>query len=181
MTWPTADVSTTSLDAGSDSAATARASLLDLAQKFNQMRAHVSAFMQGLLGSASAGTACTALGLGNHGLLTVDASGNLTAPGNVTAYSDERLKEAWEEIPPDFVHFLAHVRAGTYQRKAGDGQRYAGVSAQSLQELLPEAVQRDQHGMLSVAYGNAALLACVALAREVQALRAEVRQLRGSS
>lgn len=180
MTWPTTDVSTTDLDAGSDSAATARASLLDLAQKFNQVRAHPSTLGKDLVAAATGATACTALGVSNHGLITVDASGNLTAPGNISAYSDERLKEGWEEIPPDFVHFLAHVRAGTYQRKAGDGQRYAGVSAQSLQELLPEAVQADAQGFLSVAYGNAALLACVALARELEALRAEVRQLRGA-
>lgn len=48
MTWPTADVTTTSLDAGTDSPQTARAHLLDLAQKFNQMRAHGAVFEQGL-------------------------------------------------------------------------------------------------------------------------------------
>lgn len=48
MTWPTSDVTTTSLDAGTDSPQTARAHLLDLAQKFNQVRAHGAVFEQGL-------------------------------------------------------------------------------------------------------------------------------------
>lgn len=62
MTWPTPDVSTTDMDAGTDSPATARASIFDLAQKFNLLRNHVSTFMQGVLGQTTAVTACAAMG-----------------------------------------------------------------------------------------------------------------------
>jgi hypothetical protein len=72
---------------------------------------------------------------------------------------------------------LANVRAGTYSLYDRE-TRYVGVSAQSLQRVLPDAVQADEEGYLSVAYGQAALAACVALAEEVVALRGEVARLR---
>lgn len=61
MTWPTGDEPTTALDAGTDTPP--RAVFLSLVQKFNQMRAHVSTFMQGLLTSADAAAARVTLGL----------------------------------------------------------------------------------------------------------------------
>lgn len=234
MTWPASDVSTVNMDAGVDNPATARLQLLDLAQKFNQLRNHVTAFAQGLLAAADAAAARLTLGLANHQLLTMDTSGNastsgtvtaggfstsgsmsagsatvtnglsagslstggtltagnstingnlnatgaITASGNVTGYSDERLKDRWADLPAEFVERLASVKAGTFCLK-GQDKRYAGVSAQSLQGLLPEAVECDEEGLLSVAYGNAALVACIALAQEVVDLRHQVAQLRG--
>lgn len=108
--------------------------------------------------------------------LSLDTSGNLTATGNVTAYSDERLKENWNDLPADFVEKLSSVKVGTYDRTDVD-IRQVGVSAQSLQTVLPEAVMNGEY--LSVAYGNAALAACVMMAREIQSLRAEIAALRG--
>ena len=109
---------------------------------------------------------------------SVDASSNLTAAGNVSGYSDERLKEDWNESVVSFalIEKLAKVKAGTYRRK-DIGTYQIGVSAQSLQTAMNEAVNEDANGMLSVAYGNAALTACVALAREVVALRRRVEML----
>lgn len=109
--------------------------------------------------------------------ITSDSSGNFTASGNVTAYSDERLKKDWSDLP-HLVDSLALVKMGTYTR-VDTGDRQVGVSAQSLEQVLPEAVLEDVAGVKSVAYGNAALAACVALAREVQALRARVEELEG--
>lgn len=107
--------------------------------------------------------------------ITSDASGNFTASGNVTAFSDERLKKDWDHVP-NLVDNIANVRMGTYTR-IDTGERQVGVSAQSLELVLPEAVMEDSAGMKSVAYGNAALAACVALAREVQQLRARLAAL----
>ncbi|WP_343654534.1 tail fiber domain-containing protein [Paraburkholderia caribensis] len=105
--------------------------------------------------------------------LTLTDGGNLTASGDITANSDERLKTDWEFLPSDFVERLAAVKSGTYARvDTIDGERHAGVSAQSLRDLLPEAVLESHEGTLSVAYGNAALVACVELAKEVLRLRA---------
>ena len=110
--------------------------------------------------------------------LQMDMSGNLTMAGNVTAYSDERLKKDWEEVKPNFVDQLANVKSGTYTRTDSD-ERQAGVSAQSLQELLPETVVAGNDGMLSVAYGNAAMVAVVELAKEIRMLKEEIKALKG--
>lgn len=104
-------------------------------------------------------------------LLTVDDAGNLTATGNITANSDERLKKDWAPLPDDFLERLASVQTGTYTR-ISTGERNVGVPAQGLQGALPEAVQRGLDGYLSVAYGNAALAAVIELTREVLRLRA---------
>lgn len=117
-------------------------------------------------------------GAASDELFRVDASGNFTSAANVTAYSDERLKKNWRDFQHDFVDQLAEVRAGTYER-IDSGAKHVGVSAQSLQDVMPEAVLEDELGMLSVSYGNAALAACVHLAREIVELRERVRQLEG--
>jgi hypothetical protein len=104
-------------------------------------------------------------------------TGNFTATANVTAFSDERYKTNWRAVTPNFVEGLAAVKSGVYDRTDQEATQ-AGVSAQSLQELLPETVIEDESGRLSVAYGNAALVACVELAKEVLKLRAEIEALK---
>jgi hypothetical protein len=104
-------------------------------------------------------------------LLYIDGSGNFTASGNVAAYSDERLKENWRDLPDDFIERLARVKMGVYDR-IDTGETQVGVGAGSLRdEALSQAVNKDSEGKLSVAYGNAALASCVALARELVALK----------
>lgn len=106
-------------------------------------------------------------------------SGDSVSAGNVVAYSDERLKKDWAVLPENFVDRLAAVKMGTYTRIDTE-QRQVGVSAQSLQKLLPEAVTVGQDGdTLTVAYGNAALASVVELAREVVELKRLVAELRG--
>ena len=94
----------------------------------------------------------------------MDNSGNGTATGSVTAYSDERLKKDWADVAEDYVERLALVKAGTYTR-IDSGERQAGSSAQDWQKLLPEAVFGTE--TLSLAYGNAALVSAVKLAQRV--------------
>lgn len=107
--------------------------------------------------------------------LQMDMSGNLTMAGNVTAYSDERLKKDWDLLPIDFVKNLALVKVGTFTR-IDSNERQVGVSAQSLITFLPEAVQDDGE-YLSVAYGNAALASAVELAKEVVSLNERIARL----
>lgn len=100
-----------------------------------------------------------------------DVGGNFTAPGNVTAYSDERLKKNLEVIP-DALAKLDSVRCMTFDRVDRE-LRQAGVIAQDIQQVLPEAVQVDQEGYLTVAYG-----ALVALAiKAIQELKQRVEDL----
>jgi hypothetical protein len=104
-------------------------------------------------------------------VFSVDDTGNVTAGGDITATSDERLKKDWTPLDRNFIEQLASLRCGTYTRTDTD-TRQVGVGAQSLQAFLPEAVRTDEEGVLSVAYGQAALAACVELAKEVMRLRA---------
>lgn len=112
----------------------------------------------------------------------VTFGGNVTAVYNVTAYSDERLKKDWVDIPENIVEKLAKVKNGTYTRIDISEQRQIGVSAQSLREVLPEAVTEadNEEKTLSVAYGNAALAMCVELAKEIVLLKEEINRLKGA-
>ena len=123
--------------------------------------------------------------LTDHGMLIINNGGfrcaisnSIVASGNITAYSDERLKKNWRDMPDNFVERLAQVRVGCYER-IDDGTQQVGVSAQSLQPLLPEAIQtaKDEIGTLSVSYGNAAMASAVELAKELVALKHKVTEL----
>lgn len=81
------------------------------------------------------------------GSLTVQ--GNIYATGDVTAFSDRRLKSNIETIEGALQKVLA-LRGVTYDR---EGARRLGVIAQEVLEVVPEAVvDNGQH--LAVAYGN---------------------------
>ena len=110
---------------------------------------------------------------------TFTYSGAIVATGNVTAYSDESLKVNWSTLPGSFVEQLAQVKSGTFDRNDLDNERQVGVSAQSLQKILPEAVRANEDGLLSVSYGNAALSACIELAKRVVELEQRLAALEG--
>jgi hypothetical protein len=121
--------------------------------------------------------------LDSHGMIVAINGGfgscmshSIVASGNVTAYSDERLKTNWAAMPENFVERLAKVRTGTYDRIDGLKLRQVGVSAQSLRPLLPEAVTEatDDFKTLNVSYGNAALASAVELAKEVVSLKEQM-------
>lgn len=118
--------------------------------------------------SVTATTATTANAL--------NAANSYTAV-SFTATSDERLKTNWAGLSLDFVALLAGVQHGTFER-ISDGTRDVGVSAQSLQKIIPEAVVTNTDGFLSVNYGGAALVAAIELAKVVEELRAEVARLK---
>jgi hypothetical protein len=120
----------------------------------------------------NSGTTGTYFGNGAGGQVgRVDGGGNASFNGNVTASSDERLKTDWTAMPQDFVERLSRVRSGTYTR-TDSGERQAGSSAQDWQVLLPEVVQvgADESKTLSLAYGNAALVAVIELAKRLLAV-----------
>ncbi len=110
---------------------------------------------------------------------TLNSSGDLLTTGNNGAYSDERLKTNWRDLPNKFVEKLSFVKAGIYDRTDQESTQ-VGVSAQSLRDIMPNAVMKNEDGILSVAYGNAALAACVMLAREVEWLKSELTRIEGA-
>jgi Chaperone of endosialidase len=84
-------------------------------------------------------------------LAIIDSSGNFTATGNVTAYSDQRLKNDIKTIE-DALDKVRKLRGVSYVN-ANTGEPSIGVIAQEVKEVIPEVVQ-DNGGLLSVAYGN---------------------------
>jgi len=112
-------------------------------------------------------------------------TGALTMLNNITAFSDERVKTNWRDLPENFVERLAKVKHGIYDRTDQESTQ-VGVSAQSLRPVLEHAVMEDDGGQLSVAYGNAALVSCIKLAQrlleseqQIKELKAEMEILKG--
>ena len=91
-----------------------------------------------------------AMSLTTGGILTVASS--ITAGGDITAFSDARVKENIETID-NALDKVTQLRGVEYNR-IGAEERSIGVIAQEVQEVLPEVVREGQDGMLSVAYGN---------------------------
>jgi hypothetical protein len=86
--------------------------------------------------------------------LSLDNSGNLVATGDVTAYSDARVKDNVETIK-DALQTIISLRGVTYTRNdSEDKSRKVGVIAQEVLPILPEVVQQDIEGKYNVAYGN---------------------------
>jgi len=103
-------------------------------------------------------------------------SGSFTATGNITAYSDERLKENVQTIE-NALDKVSQMRGVTYNYKSelNDGQRGTGVIAQEMQQVMPEVVEEGQY--LSVAYGNLVGV----LIEAVKELQAEIKELKDAS
>lgn len=74
--------------------------------------------------------------------------------GNITAFSDRRLKSDLEVIP-DALEKLSSVHGYTYTK---NNRRMTGVVAQEIQKILPEAVVTSDtpEGYLAVDYGSLA-------------------------
>ena len=119
---------------------------------------------QGFLTSNWGGWACYA-----------DTSGNWTANGNVTAYSDEKLKDNIEPIQNP-IQKLKAIQGVTYNRNDIEGNpRHTGVVAQQVERVLPEVVMTNDDGIKTVAYGNMVGLLIEAIKEqqdEIERLRA---------
>lgn len=148
--------------------------------------ANITVDAQGRLTAASNGTGAvigttTQVAYNNAGTMAGSANltfngTNLTCGGTVTANSDESLKINWRGYSDDFVEQLAKIKHGTYDRIDVDLTQ-DGVSAQSLQKLLPNSVLQNEDGILSVAYGNAAMVSVIKLAERLLAAESRIEQL----
>ena len=114
------------------------------------------------------------VGLGNLSNNGNNLSGNFTATGNVTAFSDERLKENVETIE-GALDKVSQMRGVMYDK---DGERGTGVIAQEMQQVMPEVVIDSGRGdYLSVAYGNIVGV----LIESIKELKAEIEELKNGS
>jgi hypothetical protein len=111
---------------------------------------------------------------------TFDDAGHFTATGNVTAYSDKRLKDDIQPIE-GALEKVSTLSGNTYQRNdlldKDPERRYAGVIAQEVEVVLPEAVSEAEDGTKTVDYNAVIAL----LVESIKELKAEVEQLKGGS
>jgi len=101
--------------------------------------------------------------------LDMSAAGAATFNNEVTAYSDERLKDNIETID-NALDKVMNMRGVTFTR---EGRQSTGVIAQEMQKIMPEVVF-DKGEYLSVAYGNLVGV----LIEAVKELKAEVDELK---
>ena len=78
------------------------------------------------------------------------SGGEITASGDITAYSDRALKRNIQTLE-NGLDKVMNMRGVTFLK---DGKASLGVIAQEVETVIPEVVKQDQHGMRSVAYGN---------------------------
>lgn len=102
------------------------------------------------------------------GKLTLDTSGNLVATGDVTAYSDKRLKSDIKDL-----EYRGSLEPKTYIK---DGKKSIGFIAQEVREKYPELVigEESENSYLSLNYGGITAV----LAAENKELRNEVTELK---
>ena len=99
------------------------------------------------------------------------ASGAITSSGDVTAFSDMRIKHDIETIERALAK-VSDMRGVYFKRN--DGEAGTGVIAQEVENILPEVVKDGEYK--SVAYGNMVGI----LIEAIKELKAEVEKLKES-
>lgn len=91
---------------------------------------------------------------GTTPLFSLDMSGNLTTLGNITAYSDKRIKKDIEPIKNALGNLLKLT--GVTFSKISNDEKGRGFIAQDVEEVYPELVHTAPSGenLKSVAYAN---------------------------
>ena len=83
----------------------------------------------------------------------VKANGNVVAAGDITAFSDARIKTNITKID-NALGKVQQLNGYTYDRTDIETTRQTGVIAQEVIKVLPEAVLGSEDTTYSVAYGN---------------------------
>ena len=128
---------------------------------------------------------CTAFGSSTtSSSYEIYVHGNIYATGNITAYSDRRIKE--NIVTLDSALDKVNALRGVYYNKIDDPDKtkQIGFIAQEVNEVVPELVTYaedvDQYG---VNYGNATALLVEAvkdLTQQVKDLKAEIEELKNA-
>jgi hypothetical protein len=118
-------------------------------------------------------------GAGTHTtIMSLDSSGNLMVTGDITAFStsDQRLKDNITPIP-NALNKVLSISGNTFEwnEKSGKEGTEAGVIAQEILEVLPEAVTTRDNGYLAVHYEKLVPL----LIEAIKELKEEINQLKG--
>ena len=124
------------------------------------------------------------LNLSNYNInfgAAIDVKTTVYAGGNITAFSDVRLKENIKPIE-NAIEKVSAINGVTFTRIDDEENiKYAGLIAQEVEEVLPEVVRENEDGYKTLDYGNVAGLLVEAikdLKEEINTLREEVNDLR---
>ena len=113
------------------------------------------------------------------GQMYVNSAGALVASGNITAFSDRRVKKNIRPIEGALSKLLT-LNGYTFDRTDLDAPRQTGVIAQEVMKVFPELVSHDQEAdKYTVAYGNFAGAFIEAFKEEdakVEALKKELNE-----
>lgn len=94
------------------------------------------------------------LNSGGSWSLRCDNSGNVTATGDLTAYSDARIKTNIKTYE-NALEKVLQLRGVTYNRTDNnDHSEKIGVIAQEIEKIIPQVVSKQEDGLLTVSYGN---------------------------
>jgi hypothetical protein len=104
----------------------------------------------------------------------VGGTGNVTTTGTVTASagffnSDMRLKDL-----TDYYYSVSDIKPITYLWKDGrDNKKHVGYSAQEVQKVMPDAVNEDEKGFLSVNYVEVLVAKIAQMEKEIELLKSK--------
>ena len=110
----------------------------------------------------------------------VNVNGAILASGDITAFSDARLKTNIETI--ENALFIVDNLRGVNFNRIDTGEAGSGVIAQEVQLHMPMLVKESNDGTLSVNYGAFAGLfieSIKALEKQILELKEEIAQLKG--
>lgn len=106
--------------------------------------------------------------------------GNILATGNVTAYSDIRVKTDIQPVS-GALDAVKNLRGVTFLRVGQEQEgRQLGLIAQEVEKVAPEVVKTHEDGMKSLAYQNLVALLVEALKEQQEQITQLQRKLEGA-
>ncbi len=116
-------------------------------------------------------------------IFSVDENGNTVAAGNITAFSDRRLKKALKPVTESFLNKIDQLKPTFYQwkDKAKQQTEQLGFIAQEVMEVFPQWVHKSNEHY-AVSYDKMGAVLAVKgiqeLHKEIKALKAELKNLK---
>ena len=134
---------------------------------------HNAGVSEGYIALAGSGSRRMYFGDNQAVTMGIECTGSITAAGNVSGYSDIRLKENIETIS-NALYKVTQLRGVEFDRKDLPNKPHQiGVIAQEIEKVIPEVVHEEE-GVKSVSYGNLVGL----LIEAIKDLKEEVNELK---